>query len=71
MAGSSDALSTEMGLHAGVYQRGDRLVAINRPAAEDAASILADGRIDELFAGLSFSRISGRAGDDGSFVKEI
>jgi hypothetical protein len=71
LAGSSDALSTEMGLHSGVYQRGDRLVAINRPAAEDAASILADGRIDELFAGLSFSRISGRAGDDGSFVKEI
>ncbi|MFM7107405.1 MAG: BatA domain-containing protein [Planctomycetaceae bacterium] len=66
-----DAPSTEPGRHAGVFGAEDRLVAVNRPAAEDAARVLADDRIDGLFRGLSFTRISGTAGRADSLVQEI
>lgn len=59
------------GWAAGVYAVGDRLVAVNRPAVEDAAVLVADDRIDEAFAGLSFARIEGRAGGTSRLVQEI
>ena len=65
------ATSTEVGFHAGVFACGDRLVAVNRPVAEDAALPVADERIDALFRGLSFQRITGTAGDTDSIVQEI
>ncbi len=71
LAGSDDALSTEDGLHAGVYSVGGRLVAVNRPAAEDTARINAAERVDAAFRGLSFSRITGTAGATDSLVQEI
>jgi hypothetical protein len=71
LAGSDDALSTEDGLHAGVYSIGGRLVAVNRPAGEDTARVAAAERIDALFRGLSFSRITGQAGVSDSIVQEI
>ena len=70
-AGPPGVRSTEAGLHAGVYATDDRLVAVNRPAAEDAAPIVSDARIDELFAGLSFARATGAAGRGESLVQEI
>jgi hypothetical protein len=70
-AGPTDATSTATGLHAGVFAAGERLYAVNRPAAEDAAAVVADERIDGLFRGLGFSRITGRAGARDSIVQEI
>ena len=69
--GGTASPSAEAGFHAGVFACGDRLVAVNRPAAEDAALAVADDRIDGLFRGLSFQRITGTAGDTTSLVQEI
>jgi len=69
--GGTASPSAEAGFHAGVFSCGDRLVAVNRPAAEDAALAVADDRIDGLFRGLSFQRITGTAGDTTSLVQEI
>jgi len=71
LAGSAEALSSEAGLHAGVYSAAGRLVAVNRPAAEDAGRVTAAERIDGLFRGLSVTRITGRAGGIDSLVQEI
>jgi hypothetical protein len=71
LAGSDDALSTEDGLHAGVYSVAGRLVAVNRPTAEDTGRVAAAERIDSVFRGLSFSRITGSAGATDSLVQEI
>lgn len=71
LAGPVGGASTEAGLHAGVFQTGDRLIAVNRPAAEDGAVAIGDDRTDALFRGLAFSRITGRAGDSDSIVQEI
>jgi hypothetical protein len=71
LAGPADALSTEMGLHAGVFANGERLVAVNRPAAEDTAEITGNARIDEVFGDLPFARLTGRAGSADSLVQEI
>jgi hypothetical protein len=71
LAGPTDPLTSETGLHAGVFTAEGRLVAVNRPAAEDAGRIAADERIDGLFRDLAYSRIAGRAGDADSLVQEI
>jgi hypothetical protein len=70
VAGAADAAGVP-GLQAGVFSAGARLVAVNRPEAEDTARPLPDGRIDELFRGLSFARVAGRAGSTDSLVQEI
>jgi hypothetical protein len=64
-------VSTEAGRQAGVFAAAGRLVAVNRPAAEDTAGIVAAERIDSLFRGLSFNRITGTAGRTDSLVQEI
>ena len=54
-----------------MYTSGDRLLAVNRPEAEDNAVALADDRIAELFRGLDFSRVDDRAGSAGSLIEEV
>jgi hypothetical protein len=71
VAGGEEAVSADYSLHRGVYQSGDRLLAVNRPAAEDTAPVLADTRVDGLFRGLDFARRDDRAGSTGSLVQEI
>ena len=68
---TAEAVSTDYALHRGVYQSGERLIAVNRPAAEDGAAILKDDRIAGLFKGLDFSRVDDQAGNVGSLIQEI
>ena len=71
LAGPPGLLSTEAGLQPGVFSVAGRLVAVNRPEAEDAAVIVSDERIDGLFRGLSYARLSGHAGAPETVVQEI
>jgi hypothetical protein len=65
------AASTEAGFHAGVYESQGRLLAVNRPAAEDAAEVVGDAEVESLFQGLSFNRFQQKAGGLGSIVEEV
>jgi hypothetical protein len=69
--GGEEAISTEYAAHRGVYASGNRLVAVNRSAAEESASVLPDKRVDELFRGLDYSRVDDRAGSYSSLIQEI
>ncbi len=71
IAGGDEAVSIEYAAHRGVYESGGKLLAVNRPAAEESAVVLADGRVDALFRGLDFSRVDGRAGGTGSLIQEV
>ena len=71
LAGAAEAVSTEYPFQRGVYSSGDRLLAVNRPEAEDNAPALADDRLAELFRGLDFSRVDDQAGNAGSLIQEI
>jgi hypothetical protein len=71
LAGPDDTVSGAYSVHRGVYLAGDRLLAINRPAEEDQAPILDDGRVADLFAGLNFIRVDHRAGHIGILIEEI
>ncbi len=71
LAGSAEALSTELSVHAGVYQQGDRLFAINRTTAEDRRDQVPDQRVEQLFAGLPFARVDGSAGDLTGILREV
>lgn len=71
VAGNPDTISIEYPHHAGIYAFGDKLLAVNRAAAEDHAAVLADDRVAELFQGLNFSRVDDRAGSFASLIQEI
>jgi hypothetical protein len=71
VAGPPDALSTEYAHHAGVYSSGDRLLAVNRAAAEDQAAVLAGDAVADLFRGLDFTRIDDQAGGSVSLIQEV
>ena len=67
----SPAPSSEAGFHGGVFESRGRLVAVNRPAGEDAAAIVPDEEIDRLFDGVTFNRIRQQAGATGGVVEEV
>jgi hypothetical protein len=71
LAGSPDAISTDYIHHAGVYQAGERLFAVNRSRAEDQAAVLTDNRVAELFKGLDFTRVDDKAGSLSGLIQEI
>jgi hypothetical protein len=70
-AGPPDAISTDFAYHAGVYSAAERLLAVNRAAAEDHSPVLADQRVAELFQGLDFARVDDQAGSFAALVQEI
>ncbi len=71
LAGPPEALSTAYAHHAGVYAAGERLLAVNRAAAEDQAVILDDERVAGLFRGLDFARVDDRAGSLAGLIQEV
>jgi hypothetical protein len=71
VSGGEGALSTDYSFHAGVYQAGERLLAVNRSPAEALAPVVADAKVSELFRGLDFARVDDRAGNLSSLIQEI
>jgi hypothetical protein len=71
LAGGDDALSTDYADHRGVYASGERLLAVNRPAAEDAAPVVADDVVAGLFRGLDFVRVDDREGSLAALIQEV
>ena len=71
LAGDDTAISTDYPIHQGVYSSSDRLLAVNRPSAEDATAVVADSKVAGLFRGLDFARVDDRAGNIGSLVQEV
>jgi hypothetical protein len=71
LAGADGAISTEYASQPGVYQSGDRLLAVNRPIAEDSARVLPAPKVAGLFQGLDFSRVDDSADNAGSLIQEI
>jgi hypothetical protein len=65
------ASSTEPSFHAGVFASQGRLLAVNRPAAEDVAEVVDDRQIETLFQGLAFNRFEQKAGVLDSIVQEV
>jgi len=64
-------LSLEQELFPGVLKRNERVVAVNRPASEDAITVL-DGRaVNELFQGIGVTISVNDSKDDSALVEEI
>jgi len=66
-----EALSTDFAFHAGVYDTGERLLAVNPAAAEEHAAVLPDHRVTSLFRGLDFARVDDKAGSLAALIDEI
>ena len=70
-AGREDAISTTYAHQAGVYQKEDRHVAVNRDPRESQATILLPEQLNGLFDGLDFSLVQNNVGETSSLVQEI
>ncbi len=58
-------------LQAGVYRSGDRLIAVNRPVAEDQPDILDLDQTSALFSGLSFQMLQDKQSKSGALQGEV
>jgi Aerotolerance regulator N-terminal len=64
-------LSSELGLHGGVYESGSKLVAVNRSSAEDIAEAITGEQFSQLLKGLDVVRIEDSAGSTKKIQQEI
>lgn len=64
-------LSSEQPLRAGIVEKGDKLVALNRPLREDHPETLGQTALSELFAGLDYHAIEDQVESDASLASEI
>lgn len=65
------AISAERPFRAGVYSNESKLIALNRPAAEDRSDVLAKAEIKKLFEGLDFRILDDQLGNEQSLASEI
>lgn len=71
IAGDSESLSTEYSVNSGVYSSGEKLFAVNRPVSEDQLDLIADEKLEELFAGLQFTKVNDSAGSLNGIIREV
>ena len=64
-------LSSQRGLHAGVYRDGAYLTAVNRSQIEDSATAVPIETVDALFDGMSYRRIDVDVGDTSALASEL
>ena len=64
-------LSSQRGLHAGVYRDGAYWTAVNRSQIEDSATVVAIETVDALFDGMSYRRIDVDVGDTSALASEL
>src|SRR5207244_8756486 len=65
------AAPKDIRVEAGVYRSGERLVAVNRPAAEDELGRLEAAQARQLFGDLSFQMLAERRGSNEALQGEI
>lgn len=64
-------LSSQRGLHAGVYRNGAYWTAVNRSQIEDSATAVPIETVDALFEGMSYRRIDVDVGDTSALASEL
>ena len=64
-------LSSQRGLHAGVYRDGTYWTAVNRSQIEDSAVAVPVEAVDTLFEGMSYRRIDVDVGDTSALASEL
>lgn len=74
--GALDELSKETwvsrrSISAGLYRGDDKLLALNRPLPEDDPTVMTNETLDEVLAGLEYTRINDQVGGADSLASEI
>lgn len=67
----ADAVSTSLPYLAGAYQHQEKLLALNRPAAEDVTDVTTADALARLFRGLDYHQINDQLGDASPLANEI
>ena len=71
ISGELGLLTEDRPYCSGVYSADDRLLALNRPSAEDSSKTLSAPEVEKLFGSLEFSLVNDQVGSNKSIVSEI
>ena len=71
VAGAEVALSNQYEYHSGVFNSAEKLLALNRAAAEDATRVLSADETEQLFEGLDLVQLDDQIGESDSLLQEI
>ncbi len=66
-----DVVSTSRPYRAGAYQHQDKLLALNRPEAEDVFDVTTDAALARMFSGLDYHQINDQLGNSSPLATEI
>lgn len=58
-------------ISAGLYESDGKLLALNRPLAEDTAPVMGDEALNEVLAGLEYTRIDDKVGGAMQLANEV
>lgn len=58
-------------LRAGAYQKGDQLLALNRPESEDGGEVIGDEAVGRLFSGLDYRHVEDTVDSGSALASEI
>jgi len=68
---SQRVFPSERSFRAGLYSKGDRRLALNRPLSEDFIVTLEDAELELLFAGLNFTRLDDSTASPAALASEV
>jgi hypothetical protein len=68
---SRDRLLSTRWANSGAYENGKQRLALNRPASEDVAQVLAFDEVDRLFSGLDYRYVKQSIDTSGALSSEI
>lgn len=66
-----DVLSSQQWTQTGVFQKDDRLLALNRPATEDVPTTLGKDQIADLFGDIEYRQVEEQLSDRSALASEI
>ncbi len=68
---SGDTWVSQRAISTGLYQSGDRRLALNRPLVEDVVIVMDDVTLDQMLSGLEYTRIDDKVGGSMQLASEI
>lgn len=68
---SEETWVSQRSMSAGLYQANDRLFAMNRPLSEDNAPVISDSVLDDVLAGIEYTRIDDKVDGAMQLASEV
>ena len=68
---SADNYVSQRSISAGLYRTDERLIAVNRPLEEDNAPVISNETLEQVLAGLEYTRVDDKVGGAMQLASEV